>query len=1304
MYCPHFTASSYSGSVLENATEYTQVLTVNAYNLNGDNMNYGLTYFGKDLPFDIGPSTGVIHVSGHLDYKVQSRYDFSVTAFELTYGYNKVVSCTIFVTDVLDPVVCSPDPLLVTIKENTPVGNITQCISCYSPDQPNEILQYIASTSLISIDSNGLIWLNETVDYENETNKFNVSVKFTDSDGYKLQGYGSIEISVLPINEFPPSFNQSQYNFTVIEGYDIGSFIGTVNAQDQDAGPDGILYFTIVNTDGTQFFHISSENGNLHSSIVFDCEDQSSFSFSVSVIDKPMDSSTALSDTAIVNVNVVDINDNPPVFSENPYILSVPENVLISSVILTVYCTDDDSLANNSIVEYSCSNDTEHFVINSTSGEIMLTSQLDFEQDQYHQFSIKCSDPSFESFYSESLVIIEVLEANEHAPYFVTNDSFVVSLVPDDLMAGDFIADFQAADDDSGLSGELVYTINHTEVCPESIGIISDKGVVFLSKPLELENGDHSLLCLVIVRDNHPPYRTTEGHLTIWFENGNNYPPQCDHDFSVVYKLEDAAIGSLISQLNYTDKDGSHLTYLVVPENQFIINISNDTVSLLLADKLDYEKKESYKIEIFVSDSKYSVLCTVLLVVEPVNEHQPTFENSELFCFVSESSPIGQFVCVIAATDNDHGLDGLIRYTLENQDEFLIDPQTGNIYINELLDYEDIKEYNLSIFAIDGSLSNLQFTATAQIIITVIDSNDNYPIIKLPVHLIMDENITIGSVITGINCTDLDSNENGLTNFQLSSITSHDHHNQVLKNLTQNPFTIDNLSGEMKVNGSLDFELIPYYELVVVCCDNGTPIKLSSTVTVSVRVNDINEYTPAFDNEFVSVNVSINDEPDVQLLAATAKDADYNDKMVYSMSLVEPQTVSRSSTFFQIDPTTGIISLVSAVHCSESFEFLYNTSVTDSGGLTDNMTVLFRITDCRSMPIVLTGEIFTASVQENKPPFIFITQIQCSTPDDIKLPSTSKIKYDLLNETIVFIGKENGAIVSLLPLDFEQQSLHIVHAFCYYSHSPTVKKTITGFIQVQPINEYAPDFVNDLQTIEISESSLPGISIANVSAIDQDDDLDGQIAYTMITDDERSSHFIIDAVSGNVILVKEIDREESYELAITVRATDNALNVSDRKTSETVLRITVKDVNDNYPVCSQVVYFATLPLTAIPNTPIAQVNCSDFDTGENGILKFTTHYSETNSDGIVVGVSDTTGEVYLKESIVNRAAAYHTIPIEVSDSGVVPLSTIVYVSVILTQENDEFSEENVQLETENEGWKNNATATISRIDLEQVCL
>ena len=1296
MYCPEFTAISYSGSVLENATEYTQVLTVSAYNLNGDNMNYGLTYFGENLPFDIGPSTGVIHVSGHLDYKVQARYDFSVTAFELTYGYNQVVPCTIFVTDVLDPVACSPDPLLVAIKENTPVGNITQCISCSSPDQPNEILQYITSTSLISIDSSGLIWLNETVDYENETNKFNVSVKFTDSNGDKLQGYGSIEILVLPINEFPPSFNQSQYNFTIIEGSNTGSFIGTVNAHDQDDGPDGILHFTIVNDD-TQFFHISSESGNIYSSIVFDCEDQSSFSFNVSVIDKPMDAFTALSDTAIINVNVVDVNDNPPVFSENPYISRVPENVLISSVILTVHCTDDDSLASNSDVEYSCSNDTEHFAINITSGEIMLTSQLDFEQDKYHQFSIKCRDPSFES---ESLVIIEVLETNEHTPYFVTNDSFVVTLVPDDLMAGDFIAKFQASDDDSGLSGELVYTINHTDVCPESIGIISDKGTVFLSKALELENGDHSLLCLVIVRDNHPPYRTAEGHLTIWFESGNNHPPQCDLDFSVVYQPEDAPIGSLISKLNYTDKDDSHLTYLAVPENQFIINVSNDIVSLLLADKLDYEIKESYKIEITVSDSKYSVLCTVLLVVEPVNEHQPTFKNGELYCSVSESSPIGQFVCAIAATDKDHGLDGLISYTLDNQDDFLIDQQSGKIYINELLDYEDIKEYNLSIFAVDGSLSNLQFTATAQVIITVIDSNDNYPIIKLPVHLIVDENINIGSVIAIMNCTDLDSHENGLTNFQISSITSHDH-NKVVKNLTQNPFTIDNLSGEMAVNVSLDFELIPYYEVVVACCDNGTPMKLSSTATVSVTVSNINEYIPAFDKEFVFVNVSIDDEPDTQLLTATAKDADYNDKMVYSMSLVEPQTVSRSSTFFQIDPTTGIISLLSAVHCSESFEFLYNTSVTDSGGLTDNMKVLFRITDCRSMPIVLTGEIFTASVQENKPPFISITQIQCSTPDDIKLPSTSKIEYGLLNETIFFIGKENGSFVSLLPLDFEQQSLHIVHAFCHYSHSPTVKKTITGFIQVQPKNEYAPDFRNYQQTIEISESSLPGISIAIVSAIDQDDDLDGQVSYTMITDD---SHFMIDAESGNVILVKEIDREESNELAITVQATDNALNISDRKTRETVLRIAVKDVNDNYPVCSQVVYFATLPLTATPNTAIVQVNCSDFDAGENGILKFATQNSETDSDGIIVGVNDTTGEVYLKESIINRAAAYHTISIAVSDNGVVPLTTIVYVSVTLRQESGEFSEENVQMETENEGGKNNATATISGINIEQVCL
>ena len=119
-------------------------------------MIYGTTYLGKDFPFDIDAATGVISVSGDLDYKIQSRYDFRVTA-TMYLGYNHIVECTIHVTDLLDPVQCTSNPLLVEIREDTAPGNMSQCMNCSLPEMPEEKIRYFTSSSIITVDTSGLL-------------------------------------------------------------------------------------------------------------------------------------------------------------------------------------------------------------------------------------------------------------------------------------------------------------------------------------------------------------------------------------------------------------------------------------------------------------------------------------------------------------------------------------------------------------------------------------------------------------------------------------------------------------------------------------------------------------------------------------------------------------------------------------------------------------------------------------------------------------------------------------------------------------------------------------------------------------------------------------------------------------------------------------------------------------------------------------------------------------------------------------------------------------------------------------------
>ena len=298
-------------------------------------------------------------------------------------GYNHIVECTIYVTDVLDPVQCTSNPLLVEIREDTAPGNMSQCMNCSLPEKPGEKIRYVTSSFIITVDASGLLQLHEELDYENQT-RYNISVSFTYSNGKKVEGSSSMEVSVIPINEYSPIFNQSTYAFSLPKESVIGTLVGSVSAVDEDEGPDSVLEYKLIN--GNEYFHIKVDTGLIYSSAVFDHEEQNEYILIVSVTDSPLNDSTALTDKTSVIVHITDINDNSPVFDEDVYIAEVSEVAEPQIKILSVRCSDMDS-EESTVLKYMYTtlddNDTMvHFSVNESSGVVSLENKLDFRNKE----------------------------------------------------------------------------------------------------------------------------------------------------------------------------------------------------------------------------------------------------------------------------------------------------------------------------------------------------------------------------------------------------------------------------------------------------------------------------------------------------------------------------------------------------------------------------------------------------------------------------------------------------------------------------------------------------------------------------------------------------------------------------------------------------------------------------------------------------------------------------------------------------------------------------------------------------------
>ena len=117
-------------------------------------------------------------------------------------------------------------------------------------------------------------------------------------------------------------------------------------------------------------------------------------------------------------ITVLDVNDNPPVFKEDPFISEILEN-LSPRKILTVSAVDKDSGPNGQLDYEIINGNKEHsFSINHATGEIRSIRPLDREKISQYVLIVKSSDRGSPSQSTSVKVIINILDENDNAPRF----------------------------------------------------------------------------------------------------------------------------------------------------------------------------------------------------------------------------------------------------------------------------------------------------------------------------------------------------------------------------------------------------------------------------------------------------------------------------------------------------------------------------------------------------------------------------------------------------------------------------------------------------------------------------------------------------------------------------------------------------------------------------------------------------------------------------------------------------------------------------------------------------------------------
>ncbi|XP_059052501.1 protocadherin-like wing polarity protein stan [Achroia grisella] len=805
---------------------------------------------------------------------------------------------------------------VASVAEEQPPGVVVTSVKARDPE--NSPVSYSMSSLLDSrsagmfaVDSRtGVVTTQARLDRERlDVHYFRVVAQ--DDTFPPRSGTTTLQINVLDCNDHSPVFEMQQYEASVREGASAGTTVLTLKATDQDIGKNAEVEYSIesvsaetlnledtnesIDTSNEQpdtqdVFRVDGRSGALLTRSTLDREKVARYTVIVKATDQASPISDRLSSTATVHVNILDDNDNYPQFSEKTYTVNIDEDISVADnpVIARIKATDADVGANAAIRYAIIGGNTQmQFAIDSLSGDVSLVKPLDYEQVRNYRLVIRAQDGGSPSRSNTTQLLVNVKDVNDNSPRFYT--SLFQESVSENVPVGFSIVRVQAYDADEGVNAELTYTLSDKEYGGNSdmpITIDPRSGWVYTSGPLDREVQAKYQLQVTATDGGTPPRSATAAVSVVVQDVNDNDPVFAPAQYDVEI-AEDEPPGTPLVTVTATDADeDNRLHYEITGGNtrgRFSITSQNGRGVVTVAQPLDYKQERRYVLTVTATDSGgRSDTALVHVNVTDANNYAPVFENAPYTAAVFEDAPIGTTVLVVSATDSDVGVNAQITYSLSSEisneavahhdQEFVINPQTGAITTNKLLDRETMSGYLLTVTARDGGMPALSDTTDVEI--SVVDVNDNAPVFKQQLYTAsIMEDALVGTSVTQVSASDADVGLNGRVQYRLGARERED-----------GTFALDPASGVLRTNKPLDRESVATYDLRALALDAGSPPQ-SSTVIIHIKVEDINDSPPVFESDCLTFYVPENSPIGTTVGEIYARDPDEGPNAVVHYSI-----------------------------------------------------------------------------------------------------------------------------------------------------------------------------------------------------------------------------------------------------------------------------------------------------------------------------------------------------------------------------------------------------------------------------------
>ena len=1237
---PSFLTPSYAATVLEGVNTDTAVVTVHAIDRdtgsNGDIM-YSLTPV-SDM-FDIDSITGIITTSVVIDREALDSEVISLTVTATDQGDGGLYSTTAVSITILDrndyrPKFVQPKTdITLTVPESTPVNTTIYTISTTDEDYGlnSEVHYTITANDLFYIDTtSGDIIQYRAIDYSSDSLSNVLTITATDLGATPLSSSVTITFLITDTNDNHPLFSHRLYSCEYRENSNSLSIDSTtfpnekckVNATDKDTVNSTVSY-TIIEQDSQ--FTIDQNSGviTVTSGSVIDYDTIQLYIVTVVATDNGYPS---LSATAKVVVNIIDANDEVPIFDSTSVTIYIPEFLPIGTLLFTAHATDVDS--HDRVLQYDLLTESSTFNINHITGDIILDSELYYTSDRY-DIEVMASDSEGVGTVNSYTLRVLPVDNNLSPPQFSHINPLIVPVLST-ATPGSLVTALIATDVDN-LVGDYVeyYMIGRSY-----FSVNKSNGDVLVSESLTSLTGQSISVQILAIDQGHPPLYSIYNLTVVVTADPNNVPQFTRSEYSMFVSEsksnEEYIIGHVQALLN--NRYSSQVVYSVVNGVDIPFDVGHTSGAVYVSGGLDRETRSEYtfRIQTFISGRNDSrSISFVSVTILDVNDYSPNFPSSFFQITLPHSYTSGDEVLRLFVIDRDEGINALSSLSLSpSHGLFAINESTGVV---SLLNTPTNNTYQLTLTASNQELAKRHF----DIVISITD-NLVQRIISCPNSFIVSipENTDIGSIVYTMDIT-----ANGSLFYPLGN---------------DNILIVHPSTGEIFLTKLLDRETREVYNLIVTVWD-GVSVN-TTNCPLTVIVADVNDNRPVFSNS--SYEFSVFENSPTETLVGMVEVFDVDEIESEITFDIEPSSYSE---LFSVN-STGHVLVKGAIDREElPREIKLTLSAKDEGGKESFATVTMEILDVNDNPPLLAQSLPIITIMENVNKGTYVLQVTALDKD-----LYSNVKYTMecaigcFDDLSPFaINSSTGLITTMGVVDYETGSHYQLVVTATDTDQTTLNDTTLLSVSIYNIIDTLPNLSNMTDSLQIRENMSPFTFVTSLSPATPTN-LPHPITYTLM---EHKDVFYVEPFTGTLRTLVGLDYEEmpSYLLTITGYYNENFF-------SQVTVTVDIVDINDHAPEATPIdLTFVVSEGSAVATETIFDLGYVDRDSGTNGDIQYVNIFDPTANEVFNI---DKTGKATLKQQLDREKRAFYHFNVFVQDGGFPSLYLMHAVSVIVSDVND----------------------------------